>query len=59
MKKQDIKLWTWWTHKKYGITMELTMVNVRRDLVNLWDKPMRFRWTGSYQRFRREFGPRS
>ena len=53
--KTEIREWTKWTHKKHGITMEVT--KVWRGKVNLWDKPMRFRWTGTEAEFRREWRP--
>lgn len=46
-------LWSWWTHKKYGITMQVTQ-NCRGK-VALWDKPMCFRWTGTDAQFRRQW----
>ena len=57
MLKPDI--WTWWTHRTYGMRMQVTQV---RDLpnfgyVNLWDKPMLIRWKGSLSQFRRWFVP--
>lgn len=50
---KTIQLWSVWTHKKHGIRMEVTQV--RRGIVNLWDRPMRFRWTGTVAQFRREW----
>jgi hypothetical protein len=44
MKKADVTMWSKWTHKKYGITMEVT--KIRDGWVTMWDRPMSFKWTG-------------
>ena len=49
------KEWSWWTHRKYAIVMEVT--KVWRGKVNLWDKPMLFRWTGTIQQFKKAWQP--
>lgn len=53
MKITRNEMWTWWTHKKYGIKMQVTQVY--RGKVNLWDAKMQFRWTGSIASFQRQW----
>lgn len=53
--KTEIKEWTKWMHKKYNIKMEVS--KVWNGKVNLWDGPMRLRWTGTEKEFLREWRP--
>lgn len=46
-------LWTWWTHQKLNLRMQVTQVY--RGNVTLWDEDMRFRWTSTDEQFKKEF----
>jgi hypothetical protein len=48
-----MNIWTWWTHRKYGIKMQITQNY--RGIVNLWDKRMLFKWKGTEKQFKKEF----
>jgi len=52
--KSSLK-WTWWTHRKHGIVMEVTQS--RNGMVNLWDKAMLFKWKGTERQFKRDWQP--
>lgn len=46
-------LWAWYWNKKFPIKMQVT--RIWRGKVNLWDRGMLFRWTGTAEQFKRNW----
>lgn len=53
MRKLRIEIWNWYTHKKYGIKMQIT--SATRNRIYLWDRYMNFKWSGSIRTFKKAF----